>query len=464
MSQASDLLMLDSNDLNFLDQLGEPRHVAPSYEPTPEPKHQAEMYIHPTASSRVEPVLNTPPVQMVKQEPIQPPTSVIAPEQNLYRMEPPKEKPVEMYRSDIRPPTFVEPPKEKPVEVYRGYPTLEAPVVSSPAPVYTPSYAPKVQQQYMQQQQMPTIQLPSTQQMNQITQSQQNLASIHTMSSQHLQQTKEMVVKFESYFDRMVTWMESIDKRLSRLEVTTNELQKNQQTLQQKLNSTPSHAPSMVPSMVPYFLPPQSTTSVPTASAHEALPISTYELETATKMQQTLDSDAELAKKLQAEFETETKKKTETPKIVQEECPVCQKKVNSKEFNDHVNECLDKASKDDKAVQSGFFSRFFKKTETPTPAPEKAEVPLAKKPTGTTATQSQTQTQQMTPPPMYPTFPPYMMPQATQGKPNGTATPTPYFFPQPYPFQQGQQQQQPMYYFPQGYPFQQGQPQPQPKK
>lgn len=187
--------------------------------------------------------------------------------------------------------------------------------------------------------------------------------------------------------------------------------------------------------------------------------------------QQTFDADAELAKKLQAEFEHEVKKKPEAPKNVMEECPVCQKKFSSKEFNDHVNECLDKASKDEKAAQSGFFARFFsKKTETPTPAPEKAEVPLAKKPTGT-ATQSQTPTQ-ITPPPMYPAFQPYMMPQNPQAKGNGTATPTPtpYFFPQPYPFQQGQGQpypfqqgQQPMYFFPQAYPYQQGQ-QPQPKK
>lgn len=127
----------------------------------------------------------------------------------------------------------------------------------------------------------PTIQLPSSQQISQITQSQQNISAIHTMSSQHLQQTKEMVVKFESYFDRMITWMESIDKRLSRLELTTSELQKGQQTMQQKLNSTPSATPSMVP----YFLPPpSSTTSVPTASAHEALPVSSYEIEVATKM------------------------------------------------------------------------------------------------------------------------------------------------------------------------------------
>lgn len=461
VSQPKDLLMMDSNDVSFLDSL-DSRNQVPSYA-EPVQQHQPSEIQKPTEaypalpSPRVETPVN---IVMAQQEPvqIQAPTYVAPEQHNLYKTDSPREKPTEFYRSEIRVPTYVEPPKEKPVELYRGYPTLETPAVSN-GPVYTPM---KQQQQQLAAQQMPTIQLPSTQQVNQVVQTQQNISSIHTMSSQHLQQTKDMVVKFESYFDRMINWMESIDRRLSKLELTTNELQKGQQTIQQKLNSSPAPTTSSTPSMVPYFLPAPSalsTTSVPTASAQETL--APYEFETAMKLQQTLDSDAELAKKLQAEFEHESAKATTTKKpelkAVQEECPVCQKKISSKEFNDHVNECLDKASKDDKnGAQSGFFSRFFtKKTDAPaTTAPEKTEVPLVKKPAPTTQTPAQ-----ITPPPMYPAFQPYMMPQTVQGaqgKP--TATPTPYFFPQ-YPFQQAPNGQ-PMYYIPQGYPYPQAQPQP----
>jgi len=290
-------------------------------------------------------------------------------------------------------------------------------------------------------------------------------------------------------FDKILTFMESVDKRLSRLENTATELSKNQQVLQQKVASLP--APSQQQVTVPpmAYYPPFSTplpisSSPPNSS--EPMPFSSSELAAAVKMQQTLDSDAALAKKLQEELEGEeltTIKPSTTKKVTQEECPICQKKFASNVLNAHVNECLEKNPKmaEEKNQQTGFFSRFFaKKTETPAPTTatdpkvDAKEVPLAKnKPTTTTTTtqSNQSNSSLITAPPfqqgLYPLPPNFQQQymqlqlqqqlaqqaqqqqlaqqQLAQGK---NPAQTPFFYP-------GYQGGQPYYYVPQQYPYQQ---------
>jgi hypothetical protein len=108
-------------------------------------------------------------------------------------------------------------------------------------------------------------------------------------------------------------FMDNVDQRLSNLETVTREFSK------QQLES------------------PQS------------IPISTFELETAKRMQEQLEADMEAARKLQADFDTEYSKgsSTSSPSRNTQECPICHLKMSADELQVHIEPCLDKESKKD---------------------------------------------------------------------------------------------------------------------
>eukprot|EP01114_Cavostelium_apophysatum_P006898 TRINITY_DN1846_c0_g1_i1.p1 TRINITY_DN1846_c0_g1~~TRINITY_DN1846_c0_g1_i1.p1 ORF type:complete len:630 (-),score=161.47 TRINITY_DN1846_c0_g1_i1:59-1948(-) len=208
-----------------------------------------------------------------------------------------------------------------------------------PAPVQLP------QQPLQQSQPQPQQQAVLQQYQNQ--QAQQQLA----------QQQREMVQQMQSYFERIMRFMDSVDQRLNSLEYLTKEIIKSQKD-----------------------------------NGGSAVPISTYELDAAKKAQELLEADMEAARKLQADFDQEyyepAKSKsssvTEKPKPAQQvynlsekqDCPVCGLKMSIAELETHIDLCLEKANKEGKNTanvdKQGFFSKMFGKNH-PSNNPQNAK-------------------------------------------------------------------------------------------
>jgi len=146
-------------------------------------------------------------------------------------------------------------------------------------------------------------------------------------------------------FSKMMMTMERLEQRLNRLEQTTNQILKNQQeTLQ-----------------VPFM--------------------SQSEIDRARQVAEQMEQDSSVAKQLQAAYnkEIELRKSMSSYPIQQNQqkmadCPICGVRVNPMDLEVHVDQCLEMFSNDPKKeaevkdtkkkIESGFFSKLFKKTET----------------------------------------------------------------------------------------------------
>lgn len=140
-------------------------------------------------------------------------------------------------------------------------------------------------------------------------------------------------------FAKMMSTMERLEQRLNRLEITTNQILKNQQeTLQ-----------------VPFM--------------------SQAEIDKARQVAEQLEQDTNVAKQLQAAYnkETEVRKHAspyQSQYMMSSDCPICGVRVNQFDLEAHVDQCLQMFSNDPKKeaqvketkkkVESGFFSKLFK--------------------------------------------------------------------------------------------------------
>jgi len=239
-----------------------------------------------------------------------------------------------------------------------------------------------------------------------------------------------MFNQVQTHFEKFNSFMDRIDKRLSSLESTAQSILKNQKT------SNPDDLSGY---------------------------IAKTELESLRKMQEQMETDFEVAKRMQADIDskfqkekqetekkrssTTTRKDTTPPPSSMQDCPICGSKVPFLELEFHVNQCLEGITsgdtKDLTPEKVSFWKRVFgpgpKKDDTAnnqvvvrttsTPAPK--TIPLAK-------------TQQPTPTPM-PMYPGngqdyYQMPLVYRG---GGGYPQPQMMP---PMYGGYPQQ--IYYYP----------------
>jgi len=218
-------------------------------------------------------------------------------------------------------------------------------------------------------------------------------------------------------FSKMMSILERLEQRVSKVEQTTQQILKNQQEVLQ----------------VPFM--------------------SQAEIDNARKVAEQLEQDTSVAKQLQAAYnkEIEVKKNMNSysmrmshPVMMAAECPICGVRVSQMDLEVHVDNCLDMLSNDPKKeveyknVQkkmednSGFFSKWLtKKTKTETTTtkvvsnqPSSATAPLLSDYDGT-----------MPPHGMYPTFGGYPAPY---GQPhNGMNVPPMmmpmYMYPPNYP-------------------------------
>jgi len=145
-------------------------------------------------------------------------------------------------------------------------------------------------------------------------------------------------------FSKMMMTMERLEQRLTRLEQTTTSILKNQQeTLQ-----------------VPFM--------------------SQTDIDRARQAAEQLEQDTSVAKQLQAAYNKEVelrKNKSSSHQSMSmqlSECPICGTRVSQMDLEVHVDQCLEMFSNDPKKeaqvqdtkkkIESGFFSKLFKKTET----------------------------------------------------------------------------------------------------
>eukprot|EP01118_Nematostelium_gracile_P010800 TRINITY_DN377_c0_g2_i1.p1 TRINITY_DN377_c0_g2~~TRINITY_DN377_c0_g2_i1.p1 ORF type:complete len:577 (-),score=209.19 TRINITY_DN377_c0_g2_i1:45-1775(-) len=244
------------------------------------------------------------------------------------------------------------------------------------------------------------------------------------------QQTKDALNQIQTYFDKISGFMERLDRRMAALEVTAQNIAKNQ---------------------------PESGVR--------------SEVSSLKKMQNQAESDFDVAKRLQDELNQkyekekrrEEKRKSKaaaqaklsssgtTPRPTMttpsnssvQECPICAVKVPIADLEVHVNVCLEGTEKPtetktpDNGEKPSIWKRVFgpgpKKEDTPTPPPSTAIVPANRMP-----------------PPMRPITTPgvygqeyYPQPQPQQGaymyRPYGQPTPPPQVY--------GYPGQQPIYYY-----------------
>lgn len=164
----------------------------------------------------------------------------------------------------------------------------------------------------------------------------------------------ETLQQLKTGMAKMMSVMERLEQRLNKVEATTSQILKNQQeTLQ-----------------VPFM--------------------SQAEVDKARQVAEQLEQDTSVAKQLQAAYnkEIEMKKTRTTTSMIVAECPICGTRVNQMDLEAHVDNCLNMLSKDPKKekelveakkkIETGFFSKFLKKTKTETKVTttESATAPL----------------------------------------------------------------------------------------
>jgi len=145
-------------------------------------------------------------------------------------------------------------------------------------------------------------------------------------------------------FAKIMTVLERLEQRITKVEQTTSQILKNQQEVFQ----------------VPFM--------------------SQTEIDQARNIAEQLERDNTVAKQLQAAFNKETELKKSRGNALHE-CPICGVRVNDVELEVHVDKCLEMFSNDPKKeaqlkdaktkIESGFFSKVFglnkvNKTETTT--------------------------------------------------------------------------------------------------
>lgn len=153
---------------------------------------------------------------------------------------------------------------------------------------------------------------------------------------------QEVLSHLRTSMTRMMSILERLEQRVSRVEQSTAQILKNQQESFQ----------------VPFM--------------------SQKEIDTARQLAEQLEQDSSVAKQLQAAYnkEIELKKRTSGHPMTLAECPVCGARVNQLELEGHVEQCLDMFSNDPKKqaevketkqkMETGFFGKFFNKTKTET--------------------------------------------------------------------------------------------------
>lgn len=361
-----------------------PQPIMPQVQPVaPQPVISQPQYSQPHASPQMQqarPVYNQIPPQAQPQ--IQPQFQPqVQPQLNSLYNQP---SPV------VQQPKPVQQPQTVPSPQIARPQTLAPQPVAQQAPSPAPQQVQQIAQAQIQSQQInqQTVQVQVQQQQQiQVLQAQQ--LQQQNMIQQQIQYSKEMCIQMQSYFERIARFMENVDKRLNNLEKVTNDMLKNT-----------SHASGNVNPVYPSSTP-----------AHSEVPIENMfdrsELDRLKKLQSQFDDDAAVARRLQEEYERESKQSSAKPSTTSstssykpatstpapkttpgekyETCPICQVQIVASKLTQHVNECLDGPSTytDTKATptpgnpdeKKGFWSSLFggkkdeTKTETPTPTP-----------------------------------------------------------------------------------------------
>jgi len=152
----------------------------------------------------------------------------------------------------------------------------------------------------------------------------------------------EVLTQLTNGMSRMMSILERLEQRISRVEQSTSQILKNQQESFQ----------------VPFM--------------------SQKEIDHARLLAEQLEQDTSVAKQLQAAYnkEVEVKKRTSVHPMMLAECPVCGARVAQNDLESHVEKCLDMFSNDPKKeiqvketkqkMETGFFGKFFNKTKTET--------------------------------------------------------------------------------------------------
>lgn len=152
----------------------------------------------------------------------------------------------------------------------------------------------------------------------------------------------EVLTQLTNGMARMMSILERLEQRVSRVEQSTAQILKNQQESFQ----------------VPFM--------------------SQKEIDTARTLAEQLEQDTSVAKQLQAAYnkEVEVKKRTSVHPMVLAECPMCGMRISQNELESHVEKCLDMFSNDPQKqievketkqkMETGFFGKFFNKTKTET--------------------------------------------------------------------------------------------------
>jgi len=165
-------------------------------------------------------------------------------------------------------------------------------------------------------------------------------------SAMYVDNNSETVLQLKVGFSKMMSMLERLEQRISKVEQTTAQILKNQQeTLQ-----------------VPFM--------------------SQTEIDQARKIAEQLENDTNVAKQLQAAYnkEVEVKKSiTSYTPTMTSQCPICGGRVSQLDLEAHVDSCLDTFSDDPKKqaevketkkkMESGFFSKLIginKTTKTKT--------------------------------------------------------------------------------------------------
>jgi len=175
----------------------------------------------------------------------------------------------------------------------------------------------------------------------------------NTVNSQHMQSiprqydpTTEALEQLKAGFSKMMTMLERLEQRITKVEQSTSQILKNQ----------------------------QETLTVPFMSQSE--------VDQARKIAEQMENDTNVARQLQAAYnkEVEVKKSitSYTPTLTSE-CPICGARVSQLDLEAHVDSCLDTFSDDPKKqvevketkkkMESGFFSKLIginKTTKTKT--------------------------------------------------------------------------------------------------
>jgi hypothetical protein len=302
-----------------------------------------------------------------------------------------------------------------------------------------------------------------------------------------------MLVQVQGYFDRILQFMSSVDQRLNALEDTTRDILKAHR--ESHTSSTP--APEFVISKQEFDTAKRMTT-LPRQEQFET------DVDVARRLQAEMDSEYYIEEELSKNKKKDTGKKPAEKKISFKEsttdCPICAKPFPMSEIEAHVNECFEASIKNESAAnvqkkteeKQGFLSKLFSSKK-----PDQAATPLLdlnkQPPQNSSPTTSKPQTSSSatgksdatTNPALYPAYqynqpyygPPVVYPQpgsqTPKGYPGTTSQTQPNQPQQPQMFMMNPQtgaysvvptngMPQPFYYYPQvsqqGYPQQPTQP------